>query len=320
MVLRSALDPMKQRPRLVTLAMAVLVCIGCDLGTADQQVVGCPPEAKTCAGASDCFSTCMCEGPSRSRCDARCGASMHTRVTDLDESGWEDDWLGFEDDVLHLVNQARAKSGCCGDEGCFAASGALAMNPQLRRAARAHAKDMAERDYFAHDDPDGLTPFDRMRESGFRGCAMGENIASGQPSAEAVVEGWLNSPGHCANIRNPGFDQLGVGYQPMSNASSGPLSVKNSAVERSSVPEVRAQKCTSGRSGGRPRVRLRGPDSWGRGSRRTRPLFWCDCLQPVDMWSTQYRHRSRRGSAAPCVRGAPCPYEGRDGPTTLSRG
>ena len=101
------------------------------------------------------------------------------------------------------------------------------MNPQLRRAARTHAKDMAERDYFAHDDPDGLSPFDRMRESGFQGCAMGENIAAGQPSAEAVVDDWLNSPGHCANIRNPGFDQLGVGYQPVPNDGSGPFWVTN---------------------------------------------------------------------------------------------
>jgi uncharacterized protein YkwD len=169
----------------------------------------------------------MCEDANRNRCDSQCGTSMHARVTALDESGWEDEWIDFEDEVLDLVNQARAKGGCCGDEGCFQASGALVTNPQLRRAARAHAEDMASRDYFDHDDPDGLTPFDRMRESGFKGCAMGENIALGQPSPKAVMDAWLDSPGHCANILNPGFDRIGVGYQPKAKNGSGPLWVQN---------------------------------------------------------------------------------------------
>lgn len=219
---------MMQRLRSSTLLIAMLVCIGCDdAGIPAQHSVECPPTLKTCEGSNDCFSTCMCEKASDSRCDGECGASKHVRVTDLDESGWDKEWIGFEDEVLKLVNEARKKSGCCGEEGCFDASGALATNPELRRSARAHAKDMAERNYFDHDDPDGLTPFDRMREAGFKGCAMGENIAAGQPSPKDVMDDWLKSPGHCANIRNPGFDQIGVGYQPMPNASSGPLWVQN---------------------------------------------------------------------------------------------
>lgn len=217
----------RQLTRGSALVIAMLACIGCDAATPDQQPVECPPDAQTCAGASDCFSTCMCENANRSRCNSQCGASKHVSVTALDESGWDKDWVAFEDEVLKLTNQARTKDGCCGDEGCFKAADALMMNAQLRRAARAHAKDMADRGYFDHDDPDGLTPFDRMREAGFRGCAMGENIALGQPSPKAVVDAWLNSPGHCANIRNPVFDQIGVGFQPKPKNGDGPLWVQN---------------------------------------------------------------------------------------------
>jgi uncharacterized protein YkwD len=74
---------------------------------------------------------------------------------------------------------------------------------------------MATRNYFSHESPEGVTPVDRMREGGFRGCATGENIAAGQPNPELVVQGWLESPGHCANIREPRFNRIGVGYQPM---------------------------------------------------------------------------------------------------------
>jgi uncharacterized protein YkwD len=71
---------------------------------------------------------------------------------------------------------------------------------------------MAERDYFDHVTPEGLDPFDRMREAGYQGCAMGENIAGGQQSPREVVEGWLDSPGHCANMLEAHYEELGVGY------------------------------------------------------------------------------------------------------------
>ncbi len=163
----------------------------------------------------------MCERADPSACDDQCGAPAAPRVTDLDESSWQPDWAAFEDQVLALTNRARAQAGCCGSDGCFEPAGALALDPDLRRAARAHALDMATRDYFAHDTPEGLSPFDRMREAGFHGCAMGENIAAGQPSPESVVDGWLQSPGHCANIRDPSYTQLGVGYHPSSGDALG---------------------------------------------------------------------------------------------------
>jgi uncharacterized protein YkwD len=104
--------------------------------------------------------------------------------------------------VLALTNQERAKQGC----------GALRMNSALSKAAEAHAADMVDKHYFAHDSLDGRSPFDRMKAAGFKGGAMAENIAVGYSSAAAVVKGWMNSPGHRQNILNCTYTMIGIGY------------------------------------------------------------------------------------------------------------
>ena len=75
-----------------------------------------------------------------------------------------------------------------------------------------HAVDMATQNYFSHTSLDGRSPWDRIDEAGYPHFGAGENIAAGQRTAEDVVTAWLNSPGHCRNIMNPSFDELGVGY------------------------------------------------------------------------------------------------------------
>ncbi|TCC45928.1 CAP domain-containing protein [Kribbella capetownensis] len=107
-----------------------------------------------------------------------------------------------EAQVLSLTNNERAKAGC----------GPLRMNSALTKAAEAHASDMVDKHYFAHDSLDGRSPFDRMKAAGYSGGAMAENIAVGYSSASAVVEGWMNSPGHRQNILNCTYKWLGVGY------------------------------------------------------------------------------------------------------------
>ena len=104
--------------------------------------------------------------------------------------------------MLSLTNDERAKAGC----------GPLRMNSALTKAAEAHASDMVDKHYFAHDSLDGRSPFDRMKAAGYSGGAMAENIAVGYSSAAAVVEGWMNSPGHRQNILNCTYKWLGVGY------------------------------------------------------------------------------------------------------------
>ncbi|NEB81420.1 CAP domain-containing protein [Streptomyces sp. SID14478] len=102
--------------------------------------------------------------------------------------------------VLSLVNQERAKAGC----SPVTADGGLAS------LATAFSEDMAARNFFDHTDPDGATPWDRAKKVGITDLG-GENIARGQANAQSVMDAWMNSPGHRANILNCDYKTLGVG-------------------------------------------------------------------------------------------------------------
>ena len=108
-----------------------------------------------------------------------------------------------ETEVVRLTNQARAGNGCR----------PLIHDAKLRTAADRHSADMAARRYFDHDSPEGWSAGDRIRVAGFAPVrTWGENIAMGQRTAAQVVQGWLNSTGHRANIMNCGFTHIGVGH------------------------------------------------------------------------------------------------------------
>ncbi|MCX4242298.1 CAP domain-containing protein [Paraliomyxa miuraensis] len=129
-----------------------------------------------------------------------------------DVAGWDEGWRAFEREVVERVNLARAHGGDCGNGGSFDATGPLAMESRLRCAARVHSLDMIQRGFFDHVNPDGLDPFDRIELAGYSFRASGENIAAGQTTPQEVVDGWLLSPGHCANILSPDYTEIGVGY------------------------------------------------------------------------------------------------------------
>jgi uncharacterized protein YkwD len=112
--------------------------------------------------------------------------------------------------VVDLVNVARGKGRRCGNER-FAAAPPLGVSRKLNEAAAVHARDMARRKFFEHQGSDGSQPKDRVLRAGYRPRLTGENIAYGPESAEEVVAGWLASPGHCANIMDPRFREIGVG-------------------------------------------------------------------------------------------------------------
>jgi uncharacterized protein YkwD len=112
--------------------------------------------------------------------------------------------------VVELVNVARASGRRCGSER-FAAAPPLEMSRALEDAATDHARDMARRKFFDHRGSDGSQPKDRVRRAGYQSRLTGENIALGPESAEEVVAGWLDSPGHCENIMEPAFRDIGVG-------------------------------------------------------------------------------------------------------------
>ena len=89
----------------------------------------------------------------------------------------------------------------------------LEWNEQLRNAAEGHSRDMADKNYFSHTSPDGKSFVDRINAAGYTGYrAVGENIAAGYGTAASVMQGWMSSPGHCNNIMNPVFREMGVGY------------------------------------------------------------------------------------------------------------
>jgi uncharacterized protein YkwD len=127
-------------------------------------------------------------------------------------ASWDGAWASFEEEVVELVNEWRAAGADCGSTGEFEPAGPLAMDASLRCAARSHSMDMSERDFFDHENLDGLGPGDRLDLAEYDGSAWGENIAWGYATPEAVVAGWMNSPGHCANIMTAHFTLIGVGY------------------------------------------------------------------------------------------------------------
>ena len=114
--------------------------------------------------------------------------------------------------MVDLVNERRAVNQDCGSEGQFAPVPPVAANHRLACAARRHSLDMAQRGYFSHVDPDGVAPDTRILATGYQPRARGENIAAGAATPLMVVNGWMESDGHCRNIMDATFTELGVGY------------------------------------------------------------------------------------------------------------
>jgi len=104
------------------------------------------------------------------------------------------------DRVLDLINVERAQHGC----------GPLAINPQLNQAALRQSEAMARQHFFDHKDPDGTTPGQRVRDTGYVFQMMGENIEAGTDTAEEAVRVWMNSPGHRANILTCAYKETGI--------------------------------------------------------------------------------------------------------------
>ncbi len=113
--------------------------------------------------------------------------------------------------VLHLVNAVRASGTRCGGRE-FGPVPPVKLSTALTDVAYHHASDMAAHDYFEHEDLAGHTPADRVRAVGYREKLVGENIAYGPQSADEVVRGWLDSPGHCENIMDSRFAEMGVAF------------------------------------------------------------------------------------------------------------
>lgn len=110
--------------------------------------------------------------------------------------------VSYEAEVIRLVNAIRQKNGLR----------PLTANWELSRVARYKSQDMLENGYFSHTSPTYGSPFQMIRAFGLTYRSAGENIARGYASPQAVVDGWMNSSGHRANILNASYTQIGVGY------------------------------------------------------------------------------------------------------------
>ncbi|PNG90852.1 CAP domain-containing protein [Streptomyces malaysiensis] len=121
-----------------------------------------------------------------------------------------DGLLRLTSEVIALTNAERAAARLA----------PLAQDPRLAAAAQAHSDDMVARDFYSHTGPEGHQPWDRARAAGATHRGIGENIACGQRSPAEVVRGWMDSPGHRANILKPDFTHIGVGHATGSRAGT----------------------------------------------------------------------------------------------------
>jgi uncharacterized protein YkwD len=115
----------------------------------------------------------------------------------------------FQSDLMALINQARATSQICGSTA-YPAAAPVAWNSKLLDAATGHSADMANQNYFSHTSLDGRTFDQRITAAGYAWSNIGENIAAGQSSVSSVMAGWMASAGHCANIMNSRFTEVGT--------------------------------------------------------------------------------------------------------------
>ena len=113
----------------------------------------------------------------------------------------------YENEVIRLVNEIRQQNGLK----------ALTANWELSRVARYKSQDMLDRGYFSHNSPTYGTPFQMIKAFGLSYRTAGENIAKGYATPQAVVNGWMNSSGHRANILSASYTQIGVGYVAQGN-------------------------------------------------------------------------------------------------------
>jgi len=122
--------------------------------------------------------------------------------------------------VLQLVNAARAQPRLCGGKP-YGPAGTLKLNDTLSSIAMGHAQDMARHSYFAHQARDGSQPAERATRGGYRWRSVGENIAAGQQTPEAAVEGWIKSPPHCQNLMGGQYSEMGIAFSVNQNSEAG---------------------------------------------------------------------------------------------------
>jgi len=148
-------------------------------------------------------------------------AEIIYRIVGSDLFKAENALAALKQEVIDLTNAERQKAGLS----------ALKHNSYLESSAQAHSDDMQQRDYFQHDTPEGKTPTERIKGSGYlhefdqcncnKSYAVGENLGKGQTTAKQAIENWMNSPEHKANILNEKFSEIGIGITEITEQNNG---------------------------------------------------------------------------------------------------
>lgn len=141
--------------------------------------------------------------------DPESGSGDNTDDDDM-TSTFDPDRGGTVVEMVALINEARAHDRDCGSAGTFDATAPVTWDDLIGQAALRHSTDMATHNHFDHTGTDGSSGGDRIADEGYIFRTWGENIAVGQRTVEDVVDAWLGSPGHCANIMRSQFAQMGA--------------------------------------------------------------------------------------------------------------
>ncbi len=151
------------------------------------------------------------------------------------------DEVGVASRVLALVNEARSRGRNCGAT-FYPAARPVVWNEILARAARDHAEDMARNNYFGHNSLDGRSPSQRVESAGYDYRGTAENIAAGQMTPEAVMAGWISSPGHCANLMDAEYTDMGVALASNRRSQMGAYWAQVFGAPRATRPPKRAAR------------------------------------------------------------------------------
>ncbi len=137
----------------------------------------------------------------------------------------------FAKEMLSSINQYRSSARSCGSTP-YSAAPALTWNCQLELSSRRHANDMGSNNFHDHMSSNGQSMSDRINATGYEYMRIAENIAAGQNSVDAVMQGWINSPGHCANIMNPKLTEVGAATVYYENTDYGRYWTQNFGTPR----------------------------------------------------------------------------------------
>jgi uncharacterized protein YkwD len=161
-----------------------------------------------------CAGICACTGDDEAPEPPEVPADVEYCASVRD---WDPALALLEAQVLVLVNERRAEGATCGNDS-FAPAEPLIMDSALRCAARKHAADMGEQEFFSNLDPDGLGYADRAAMAEYDGTALNQNIGGGQSTAEQVVAAIMGSSGLCAHLMDPLATEIGIGHGPDTEA------------------------------------------------------------------------------------------------------